>query len=43
MELHLSDTTSLHPEIPVNISCQRMETVYQEIGTAAQSIKDDCL
>jgi hypothetical protein len=43
MELHFSDANDLRPEIPVNISCQRMETLIQEKGTAAPSIKDDCL
>jgi len=31
-QLHLSDhhdAIDLHPEIPVNISCQRMETMDQ--------------
>jgi hypothetical protein len=42
-QLNLSDAIDLHPEIPVNTSCQRMETVDQEKGTAAPSIKDDRL
>ena len=33
-QLNLSDAINLHPEIPVNTSCQRMETVDQEKGTA---------
>jgi hypothetical protein len=42
-QLNLSDAIDLHPEITVNTSCQRMETVDQETGTAAPSIKDDRL
>jgi hypothetical protein len=42
-QLNLSDAIDLHPEITVNTSCQRMETVDQEKGTAAPSIKDDRL
>jgi hypothetical protein len=42
-QLNLSDAISLHPEITVNTSCQRMKTVDQEKATAATSIKDDRL
>ena len=41
---NLSDAINLpHPEIPIKISCQRMETIDQEKGTAAPSIKEDRL
>ena len=40
-QLNLSDAIDLYPEIPVNISCQRMGTMDQEKGTAAPSIKGD--
>ena len=42
-QLNLSDAIDLYPEIPVNISCQRMGTMDQEKGTAAPSIKEDRL
>ncbi len=39
MELHFSDAINLHPEleIPVSITCQRMETVDQEIASDLES------
>ena len=39
-QLNLSDAINLHPEITVNTSCQRMETVDQEKGTAEQYKKN---
>ena len=40
-QLNLSDAINLHPEITVNTSCQRMETVDQEKGTA-EPYKKNC-